>query len=96
MGQPSYMRSVVERNVVMRHLLVVKSALLNGWQVKLGPERVFINFRSKQITRILLNSKALLLCPQLSVTDLRIALKTILVLCFHQRLGLRSGLPFRF
>jgi hypothetical protein len=54
------MRSVVDRNVVMRRLLVVKSALLNGWQkVKLGPERVFIKFRSKQITRILLNPKAL-------------------------------------
>ena len=44
---------------LLRICLVVKSVLLNGWQkVRLGPVRVFINFPSKQIIRILLNLKA--------------------------------------
>jgi len=39
--------------------LVVKSALLNGWQkFKLGRVRLLIIFRFQQITRILLNTNA--------------------------------------
>jgi hypothetical protein len=48
-----------EFTYLFRLYLVVKSALPNGWQkVKLGPVRVFINFRFQQITLILLNPKA--------------------------------------
>ena len=48
-----------EFTYLFRLYLVIKSALLNGWQkVKLGPVRVFINFQFQQITRILLNPNA--------------------------------------
>jgi hypothetical protein len=45
---------------LFRLYLLVKSAVLNGWQkVKLGPVRILINFRFQQTTRILSNPKAI-------------------------------------
>jgi hypothetical protein len=51
--------NVKEFMYLFKLYLVTKSALLNGWQkVKLGPVRVFVNFRFQQITRILLHPSA--------------------------------------